>query len=750
MFWSADKKLRPTLLRMGIIIVAFSICLVWLMSNLVDKQIINAEYYRQKAVAQYTTETSINPRRGTIYDRNMNQLAVSVQVENVFISPNEIEVEDEELIAKYLSELLGADKAELLRRMDNKKNKYYVVKKQVERDVTDEIRTWMQKNDLTDGIHFEENTKRSYPNGNLASHILGFTGYDNSGLYGIEAKYDNKLKGAPGKLITAQDGLGKSMPFEYEDYIGAENGSNLVLTIDTTIQSFLEKALDAALADTKAQNRVLGIVMDVNTGEILAMSVKPDYDPNDPYTLDAASLKLLEEFEETEEKSKNDYRKELLDTLWKNKCVTELYEPGSTFKLVTSAIAMEENKVSANDTFYCSGSMMVKGWSKPISCHKKEGHGTETFEQGLQNSCNPVFMQLAAKVGKERFYRYFEEFGCMDITGIDLPGEASGIYHTNLSSFNTVELATYSFGQTFTVTPIRLLTSVCAVANGGKLMQPHVVKAITDSEGQIIESIQPKTVRQILSEETSDTIMQYLAAGINVGSTKNAYVKGYPVAAKTGTAEKHGAEKDKAGNITPYVGSCVAFAPADDPQVAILVAIDTPTSGQYYGGVVAAPVVSQVLTDTLPYLNIPPVLSEEEKESMAVSVSDYRAMTVEEAKAQIEKIGFSAKVYGSGDVVNEQFPRAGTEASANGVIALYTGDQMPSETAVVPNCIGLSASAANKAIINSNLNIYIEGSYREGVGGAAAVAVSQSPAAGEKVTPGTVVTVSFKHLDGTD
>jgi stage V sporulation protein D (sporulation-specific penicillin-binding protein) len=353
-------------------------------------------------------------------------------------------------------------------------------------------------------------------------------------------------------------------------------------------------------------------------------------------------------------------------------------------------------------------------------------------------------------IGKEKFYRYFEEFGCMDTTGIDLPGEASGIYHTNLSAFNDVELATYSFGQTFTITPIRLLSSVCAVANGGKLMQPYVVKAITDSEGQIIESIEPKTVRQIISKETSETIMKYLANGINVGSTKNAYVKGYPVAAKTGTAEKHGSEKDKAGNITPYVASCVAFAPADDPQVAILVAIDTPMSGQYYGGVVAAPVVSQVLTDTLPYLNIPPVLSEQEKESMAVSVEDYRTMTVEQAKAKIASLGFKAKVMGTGDVVNEQFPRAGTGISGDGIVVLYTGGEIPSNTATVPNCIGLSASAANKAVINSNLNIYIEGSYREGVGGATAVAVSQSPAAGEKVQPGTVVTVSFKHLDGTD
>ena len=740
---------RQMLKRMAVITLLFCLLLTILVCNLFDIQVKNASFYQEKAVNQYTTETEINPKRGTIYDRNMNVLAASVSVENVFISPNEIPQEKEELIASYLSEKLGVKKENILEWMKNKKNKYRTVKMKVDREVTDEIRDWMKENDLSDGIHFEENTKREYAYGNLASHVLGFTGYDNNGVYGIEAEYDNVLKGAPGKLITARDGVGQSMPFEYEDHISAENGSNVVLTIDYEIQRFLEKALDAALADTKAKNRVLGIVMDVNTGEILAMSVKPDYNPNEPNVLDEISQAKLDAFEGTEEE-KNKYENTLRESLWKNKCVTELYEPGSTFKLVTSAIALEENLVGESDRFNCTGSLRVEGWSKPIYCHKHGGHGIETFEEGLQNSCNPVFMILADRIGKQKFYRYFEEFGCMDITGIDLPSEAAGLYHTNLSQFNQVELATYSFGQTFTITPIRLLTSVSAVANGGKLLQPYMVKALTDSDGNIIETYEPKVVRQIVSQSTSDTIMEYLAAGINVGSTKNAYVKGYRVAAKTGTAEKHGAEKDAAGNITPYVGSCVAFAPADDPQIAILVAIDTPSAGQYYGGVVAAPVVSQVLSDTLPYLNIAPVLSEDEKESMAVTVGNYRSLTLNEAKTKITDKGFNVKVVGSGEVVTEQFPKEGTAVWGDAVIVLYTGGEIPSQNVTVPSCIGLSAKDANKRIINSNLNIYIEGSYREGVGGAAAVAVSQSPAAGEKVNPGTVVTVSFKHLDGTD
>lgn len=741
-----DMRKRPTVKRVAIVVAVFTAMLLLLIINLINKQIINSDYYRQKAVEQYTTEMAITPERGTIYDRNMKALAMSATVEDVFISPNEIATENEDKIVTYLVEKLGVERDALEPYISNKKSKYRRVKDKVEREVADEIRAWMSENELTDGIHFRDSTKRYYPYGNLASHVLGFTGYDNSGVYGIEAEYDNVLKGAPGKLVTAQDGVGKSMPFEYEDYIGAENGSNLVLTIDWTIQSFLEKALDAALVDTEAKNRVLGIVMDVNTCEILAMSVKPDYDPNNPAALDEKSQQLYDAFEGTEEE-KAEYLHTLREALWKNKCITELYEPGSTFKLITSAMALEENKVSENDTFYCSGSMHVGGWD--IECHKAGGHGTESFELGLQNSCNPVFMQLADRIGRKTFYRYFEEFGFMDITGVDLPGEATGIYHKDFSKFNEVELATYSFGQTFTISPLRLLSSVCATANGGKLMKPYIVKALTDDNGNIIETYEPTLVRQVVSQNTSDTIMKYLAGGINMGSTKNAYVKGYKVAAKTGTAEKHGEEKDKE-SITPYVGSCVAFAPADDPQVAILVAIDTPTKGQYYGGVIAAPVVSQVLTDTLPYLNIAPELTEEEKESMAVTVLDYRTQTITEAKQKISDIGFRCKVIGDGDVVNEQFPKAGTAVSGEGIIVLYAGGEVPENNVPVPNCVGQSAAMANKLVINSNLNIYIDGSYREGVNGETAVAVSQSPAAGELVMPGTVVTVSFKHLDGTD
>ncbi len=736
---------KPYFTRVAIIISVFLVLLAALIRNLVKVQLVDNEKYKDKAFLQYTTELSINPKRGTIYDRNMKALAVSATVENIIVAPREIEEEMIEPIAQFLSQTLELDKDTVLAKLKKRDSMYQIIKKQVEKETADKIRVFMSENNLSNGIHFEDNTKRYYPDGNFASHVLGFTNSDNVGAYGIEAKYENYLKGVPGKVITAQNAKVKDMPFEYESYIGAENGTNLVLTIDWSIQYFLEKNLEAALEDTNAQNRVFGIVMDVNTAEILAIATKPDFDPNDPYTLDARSQKKLDEFQGTEEEKKT-YYKELLEELWKNKAVTEIYEPGSTFKLVTSAIALEENLVKAGDGFYCPGHKTVAG--KVIHCHKVSGHGSETFAQGLQNSCNPVFMTLAERIGKYKFYEYFKAFGMTERTNIDLPGEASSIYHTDIKGFNDVELAVYSFGQTFKVTPLQLMRAASAVANGGYLLQPHIVKELVDDDGNVIESYDTKVVRQVISENTSKQIMQILADGINVGSTKNAYVKGYSVAAKTGTSQKRDKVNPKTGEKDLMIGSCIAFAPANDPQIAVLIAIDEPSNGQYYGGVIAAPVVSAVLTDVLPYLNIPPELTDAEKESMGVCVSNYRNTTVADAKTKIEKDKLNYKVIGDGEVVIEQFPRDGTYVSSGGIVVLYTGSSVPQSNVTVPNVMNLSPSEANRKIINSGLNIKMNGTYQEGIGGA--VSVSQLPEAGEKVQPGTVVTVTFKHLDGTD
>lgn len=747
------KDLKRPLFRRGLAVLAvFVLLAVLLGARLWYLQITDAHKYKEGAFEQYTTEISISPKRGTIYDRNMTALAVSATVETVFISPydianqNENKSEDEivdiesakNMIADFLSETLGVERSMIIERMGKTNSKYQIIKKKVDRDTCDKIRAFINENNIV-GIHLEEDIKREYPYGNLASHVIGFTNSENVGILGVESYYESYLKGSSGKIVTAQNAKGKDMPFKYESYIEAENGANVVLTIDWQIQAMLEKHLEIALKDTNAQNRVFGIIVDVNTNEILAMSTKPDYNLNSPYDLDEISQQKLDAFVGTEDE-KSAYRKELLEGLWKNKVITELYEPGSTFKLITSAMALEENAVTPTEHFYCSGSKSVGGYN--IGCHKTTGHGSETFEEGLQNSCNPVFMELAERIGKNKFYEYFEAYGFTEKTGIDLAGEVSSIYHTDINGFNQTELAVYSFGQTFKITPIQQITGVSAVANGGSLLKPHIVKALVDDDGNVIKSYDTELVRKVNSQETSDTVMEYLMNGINVGSTKNAYVKGYKIAAKTGTSQK----RDKEGNL--YIGSCVAFAPADDPQIAILVGIDEPSNGAYYGGVIAAPVVSSVLSEVLPYLNIEPSLTEDEASSSDAAVSDYRGLSVESAEEQAAKSGFSVKVIGKGDVVTEQLPRQGGKIPAGGVVILYTDNVAPSESVTVPDVTNYSPAQANRVLVNAGLNVRMEGAYRESVDGS--IAVKQSPEAGTAVKPGTVVEVEFRHMDSYD
>ncbi len=742
---------RPLFIRGIIVLGIFLVLAVVLCLRLWHIQISDAEKYKQGAFEQYTTEISISPKRGNIYDRNMTALAVSATVETVFISPYDIAHQNENkpeekrvdieatkiLIADFLSELLEVDRNNILERMGRTNSKYQIIKKKVERETADKIREFINENKIV-GIHLEEDIKREYPYGNLASHVIGHTNSESVGVEGVESFYENYLKGSSGKIVTAQNAKGKDMPFKYENYVEAENGANVVLTIDWQIQAMLEKNLEIALRDTNAKNRVFGIIVDVNTMEILAMSTKPDYDLNNPYVLDERSQKLLDSFVGTDEE-KREYESELLYGLWKNKVITEIYEPGSTFKLITAAMALEENEVSTTDTFYCKGSKNVGGYN--IGCHQRGGHGHETFEQGLQNSCNPVFMDLAERLGKFRFYNYFEAYGFMEKTGIDLAGEVSSIYHTDINGFNQTELAVYSFGQTFKITPLQQIRGVSAVANGGNLLRPRVVKALVDDDGNVIKSFDTELIRKVNSKETSELIMQYLMNGINIGSTKNAYVRGYKIAAKTGTSQK----RDKEGNL--YIGSCVAFAPADDPQIAILVGIDEPSNGEYYGGVIAAPVVSSVLSEVLPYLNIEPSYTEEEA-SAEVAVQDYKGLSVESAKELASGSDFKTKVIGKGNVVTDQLPRYGSKVPAGGIVVLYTDNVEPTESITVPDVTNYAPNPANKTIINAGLNIKMIGAYRESVDGA--VAIKQSPEAGTKVKPGTVVEVEFRHMDSYD
>ena len=747
-----NSPVKPYFKRVLFVLSVMALLLIALIFRLYHIQIKERDKYRSGAFEQYTTEIAISPRRGTIYDRNMTPLAVSATVETVFISPYEIDEQQEKLIIDYLVEALDVDRSMVVERMGRKQSKYQIIKKKVPLETTDKIRKFIEENNVK-GIHLEEDTKRFYPYGNLASNVIGFTNSENTGIYGVESYYEEALKGSSGKIVTAQDAKGRDMPFRYESYVGAEDGINVVLTIDWQIQSILEKHLEIALKDTNARNRVLGIVMDVNTGEILAMSNKPDYDLNNPYDLDENMQQLYDSFcvtmQEKEdgtrtlptEEDKNTYYKELIEGRWKNKAITELYEPGSTFKIITSAMALEENLAITKPDylFNCGGSKQIGGYT--IHCHLKSGHGKETFEQGLQNSCNPVFMELAEAVGRENFYRYFEAYGFTERTGIDLAGEANSIYHRDFSGFNQTELAVYSFGQTFKITPLSLIRAVSAVANGGKLLQPRVVKALVDEDGNTVKEYKTQVVRQVNSEETSETIMEFLKHGITMGSTKNAYVKGYSVGAKTGTSQKRDILDE---NL--YIASCVAFAPTDKPEIAILIVIDEPV-GVYYGGTVAAPVVSAVLTEVLPYLGVETSTDEMGEESNEIKVEDYVGFGTNSAKTNIQNASLKYKIYGKGDVVLHQFPKEGTKLREGGIVVLYT-DMEEHEKIVVPDVVGQRPSTATKSLINYNLNIKMEGAYRDGVDGT--IATRQTPEKGTEVAPGTLVSVEFHHLENTD
>jgi len=590
-------------------------------------------------------------------------------------------------------------------------------------------------------IHFSEESKRYYPYSSLASHIIGFTGTDGYGLSGVEAYYNNLLSGENGKIVSAKDGVGNEMSTKYDSYIDAVDGSDVMLTVDWTCQSILEKYVQEALDDSQARNRVAGIIMDVNTGEILGMATKPDFNLNDPYTLDAVSQALLDAYVETEELPKSKYRSNLLNELWKNKAVTELYEPGSTFKIITSAMVLEENLVAANENFRCTGYIRIPGLAQPIHCHKLAGHGNLTFEGALGFSCNPFFVVMSQRLGKDLFYKYYRAFGYNETTEVDIYGETSNLFF-NMDSYSSVDAAVAAFGQNFKITPISHLRAICAVANGGYLVTPHVLKASLDEEGNVVENYATETKRQVVSTENCEVIWEYLYRSVeDQGGNRNAAVPGYKIAAKTGTSTK----TEKSQEEKFYVASCVAFAPADDPEVAVIVLVDEPV-GNYYGSTVAAPYVAKILSEVLPYLGVEPEYSDEDKASLGVAISEYVGRSLTYASSNLQGLGLNYEVVGGGNNVLAQSPPAGTKVSGGGKVVLYTEEGLNTPSVTVPNVVGLSASAANKALINAGLNIEIASGTLSSVEGA--TAMKQSIAAGEVVLPGTVVTVDFRHYNG--
>jgi stage V sporulation protein D (sporulation-specific penicillin-binding protein) len=713
-------------------------------------QTINFDYYQKKVVDQLTTESTISSERGSIYDANGEVLATNVTSYRIFISPSSIQKAMQngregldEFISRELCALLGTDYDTVYALTQKKGSLDATVMRNADDESADKVLDFIANNSLSNVLYVEAQSKRYYKHGDLATHVLGFTGTDGKGLYGLEYYYNKELAGVPGKYITARDSYGNEMPYEYQSYIDAVDGYDLHTTIDVKIQAILEEQLKAAFEESAAKAGVCGIVMNVNTGAVLGMATYPDFNNNSAWTLSDFYQAQLEASGFAEDsKEYSSLRSSLLQKMWQNKSITDTYIPGSTFKIITSAMGLEMGVVSTGENFTCKGSYKVAG--EIIHCNKTRGHGLLTFAQGLQQSCNPILMTVGARVGTDAFYQYVKNFGYLERTGIDLPGEARGIFY-NEKNFGIVDLAVSSFGQNFKVNVIQHLTAISSIANGGKLVSPYLVDSMTDAEGKTIWEHGVSVRRQVVSSSVCETLASVLEEGVSGnGGSKNAYVAGYRVAAKTGTSEKIGDDKKM------RICSCVAFAPADDPEIAMIIVADEPTAGTLYGGVVAAPYVANCLEQMLPYLGVEAIYTDEEAAKLEVEIPDFAGEVSYTAQSKLSKLGLDCEIVGVGTIVTAQVPAAGTMLGKDtGKVVLYVGDSAPIENIRVPDVVGMSASAANKVLINAGLNISVKGSSNHGSGSGPEV-IEQFPAAGTVVGKGDVVTVTFRYLDIVD
>lgn len=800
----ANQVIRGRMMLIMLLLgVASFTVLFW---KLYDLQINRHDELKAEAVSQQTDSMVISASRGTIYDKNGEIMAISYSTETVLLDPGGVqdfvesqeqkiqdaaeeaaekgapytapEVLDQAYIARGLSRILDVEEETILEHLENTANRYWEVKKKVDQDVADEVRRFIngeiddEGNQLTtvdedgntvlistggrptrlQGISLTPDTKRLYPFGSLAGNVIGFVNANNMGAYGLEASYDDVLSGSTGLTITPTNVNGTPLLFSGgEQMFDAENGSSLVLTLDTNVQYALEKGLESMLDKYDAANGGTGIVMDVNTGGIVAMASYPNYDPGDFSTiyteglqaeLDAALAEIQQnrstyETEEAYNQALANARATIQFKQWRNKCYQDTYEPGSTFKPITLATALEEGVVNMNTTFTCTGSIHVEGWGKAINCSKRAGHGTQTLKVATGNSCNPAFVTMGLKIGTEAYYRYLKSFGLMETTGIDLPAEAEGIF-ANEDSFNSnvVSLAAYSFGQTFNVTPLELIRAQAATINGGYLYTPYLVEQVLDDEGNILSQHETTAVRQVISEETSAKVRECLEWVVSDGGGRNGQVTGYRIGGKTGTADKTGT-KD-------VVVSFMCFAPADDPQYIMLLTMDTPsrtTGTAVFGGTMVAPVASQIMSEILPLLGVEPDYTAEELVGADTTVPNVVGQTREAAEDRLADLGFTFRTVGDGDTVTDQTPAGGAIVPGNASIILYLGQEKPDTPCTVPNVVGKSASEANKAITNAGLIMKVTGTTTASSGNV--YAITQSLPAGTEVAAGTVVTVQF-------
>lgn len=783
---------RTVLVMLLLGIVTFA-ALFW---RLYDLQIRQHAELQEKAISQQTRSAVVSASRGTIYDRNLNTLAISATAETVLVSPLDIEksvesqkeeqakaaqkaadkgqdytppvLRDQSYIARGLSRILGLEQGAIEERMEKTNSQYEILKKKTDQTISDEVRRFIngeidpEGNEVPEkqrvklrGVWLQPDSKRYYLYSSLASGVIGFVNGDGIGSVGLEVKYDDTLTGTAGYTVSARNASGSELLYNYEQYYDAENGHSLVLTLDANVQLSLENGLENMLKKYDAKNGGTGIVMDVNTGAIIAMASYPNYDLNDYSTIfDAALQKKLDADLEKIDANRSTYESEkayadarakainsAMQSQWRNKCIDSTYEPGSTFKPITLAAALEEGKVSKSSTFYCGGYTTVPGWSDRIWCSNHSGHGQQTLIEAVGHSCNPAFIKMGLSIGTETYYKYLKSFGLMDKTGIDMIGEVKGLF-VDEDYFNSqvVSLASYSFGQTFNVTPIELIRAQAACINGGYLYEPYIVDQVLDEDDNVLSQHDTTPVRQVISEETSAIVREALEYVVSSGSGKNGQVAGYRIGGKTGTADKTGTRK----TTREVVVSFMCFAPADDPQYIMLLTMDTPsrnTGTAVYGGTMVAPTASQIMGEILPALGIEPDYSAEELSGADAAVPYVVGKTAEEAKAALRSAGFTYRTVGSGETVTDQTPAGGAIVPNNASVVLYLGAEKSDTPSTVPDVTGKTPTEANKALTNAGLIMKVAGATS--ASGGSVTAISQNAEAGSQLPAGSVVTVRF-------
>ena len=727
-------------------------------------------YYAELALRNQTRTTYVTAERGTIYDCNMNILATSVSVENVFLDPHELKQSkaDVDAISEFLGELLDKDPGWIGEQAVNFHQRYRQVGSCIDQDTAASIREYIRQNNIS-GIHLEPASKRVYPMGTLAAQVIGFTNASGDGVEGVEAAYNSFLSGGAGRVITTKGNNEMDMPFSYENYVASQGANSVILTLDATVQSCLEKQMEAAIARYDVQNGAFGLVMNCKTGEILAMATLGSYDPNaylelydqeERLRIEELRLKYLMEPEglDSYNQGKEQYQQELAAARlkqWRNRVISDGYEPGSTFKVLTMAAALDCGAIDLNTSFHCSGSERIPGRSQLLHCWRSAGHGSEKTAQALQNSCNIAFAHIALKLGGQRFYEYIEKFGVLEKAGIDLAGESKGVFFdkqlvVNTDKWGTASLTSGSFGQTFKLTPLQLVRAIASVVNGGNLMEPYIVSEVLDPEGNTILKQEPTVVRQTISRETSDTMRELIRSVVTDGTAKNASVAGFSIGGKTGTSEKIDVFDENGQRVQDKIVSFVGIAPMEDPEYIVLVALDTPSrqTGIYIsGGVMAAPTVGAVMADILPYLGVERNYSQEELAGQQIVVEELVGLSASDAEKALKKVGLSAFFSGTGDTVTGQIPAAGQTVPGGSQVMVYLGEPAPEKTVEVPDFSGMNRQQASDAA--GALGLYILVTGNDGVA-ANIVATSQQTAPGTVVPVGSTITLEFKDTAARD